>query len=795
MTSHDQPDANLASAADAQENASTPAAAPVEISPLDASLESSPEPSRERAAESSPESSLASPLETTPQVASTPPKNDQGDASSQPTEAAESVAAQPKTPQEESKPKQSVDGSSSASPAEAQSGPEKETKPKEEAEPSEIEGEKPATAEQTQSQPAGEKTQPVYADPVAELAVIDPLLVALSPKRTSEINTLGNRLGEIRKQLPADAETAKQRGLELHARMVELLAENKRHQEAMSTSAHSALEELKAALDAGNSEASLAAWDKAQSAMAPLSGKLRTAVQKQLNEHRTRYQELKDWKLFASAEKKKELIGAMELLVASSSQPAERAKAISAAHKEWKSLGRSQQNESLWKKFKKLSDEAYAPCKEHFKQRQGALSENYDKRVLLCDELEAELSRLKAPSADEASEIGSAEDNAEKARTQEQRQASHIAKLINDAQERWKATAPVEQSKIKALKKRFYDALNALRKLRRGVSQQNAERKQQLIELAQALAENENRGEAMKAAKELQRQWKEVGPSTHKEDQGYWKEFRAACDSIFAREPGAQRTSDKPPLDAKQTHAEVNGLLDSLESLLALTDEEFRQARGQVQDLAQAFSAALDPRLGNRRKPLSERFNTLKRRLDTRYKALPDKRQQQRISAVSALCESLSNFEARLQSAADAEAFKSLQQEFDENAWGELERPDSEQLGTLLDARLKALKQAKDAQALAQLGKDAEQAARRLCTEIEISANAETPAEDKALRMQLQLEQLKAAFGQAKKSAADVVKHAREEELRLQCLGPLPSELRTVLSKRFAAAAAKLNRH
>ena len=212
MTSHDQPDANLASAADAQENASTPAAAPVEISPLGASLESSPEPSRERAAESSTESSLASPLETTPQVASTPPKNDQGDASSQPTEAAESVAAQPKTPQEESKPKQSADGSSSASPAEAQSGPEKETKPKEEAEPSEIEGEKPATAEQTQSQPAGEKTQPVYADPVAELAVIDPLLVALSPKRTNEINTLGNRLGEIRKQLPADAETAKQRG-------------------------------------------------------------------------------------------------------------------------------------------------------------------------------------------------------------------------------------------------------------------------------------------------------------------------------------------------------------------------------------------------------------------------------------------------------------------------------------------------------------------------------------------------------------------------------------------------------
>ncbi len=638
---------------------------------------------------------------------------------------------------------------------------------------------------------SGEKTQPVYADPVAELAVIDPLLTALSAKRTSDINALGNRLGEIRKQLPADAEAAKARGLELHTRMVELLAENKQYQEAQSAAAQLSIDELKAALDAGNSEASLAAWDKTQNAMTPLSGKLRAAVQKQLNEHRTRYQELKDWKLFASAEKKKELIASMEQLAASDTPPSERAKTISAAHKEWKSLGRSQQNESLWKKFKKLSDEAYAPCKEHFKQRQGALRENYDKRVLLCDELEAELSRLNAPGADELS----AGDDAEQARNAEQKRASHISKLINDAQERWKATAPVEQSKIKALQKRFYEALNALRKLRRGVSQQNAERKKQLVELAKALVSNENRGEAMKAAKELQRQWKEVGPSTHKEDQGYWREFRAACDAIFARDTEPQSISGKAPLDTKKANAEINALLDSLESLLELTDEEFRQARGKVQDLAQAFAAALDPRLGNRRKPLSDRFNTLKRRLDTRHKALPDKRQQQRMAAVATLCEALNGFEASLQAASDAAAFKQAQAEFDEHTWLSLERPDNEQLDALLKARLAALKNASDTNALAQLGKEAEQAARRLCTEIEISANTETPSEDQGLRMQLQLEQLKAAFGQAKKSAAEVVKHAREEELRLQCLGPLPAELRDSLIQRFTTAAAKLNRH
>ncbi|MDA7782838.1 hypothetical protein N9A05_04980, partial [Gammaproteobacteria bacterium] len=73
-------------------------------------------------------------------------------------------------------------------------------------------------------------------------------------------------------------------------------------------------------------------------------------------------------------------------------------------------------------------------------------------------------------------------------------------------------------------------------------------------------------------------------------------------------------------------------------------------------------------------------------------------------------------------------------------------------------------------------------------------ANVDTPSADQALRMQLQLEQLKAVFGQAKRSAADVIKHSRDEQLRLQCLGPLSPEKRKELRERFDVAAAKLNR-
>jgi len=654
----------------------------------------------------------------------------------------------------------------------------------------------------TEAVASREKTQPIYADPIAELSVLAPLIRALSAKQTTEINSLGNRLGEIRKQLPLDASLAKDKGQELHAEMVALLASNKAHQEEMSAKANTYIEELKIALEGGHSDASLSAWDKIQTALIPLSGKLRNGVQKQLNEHRTRYQELKDWKLFAAAEKKKELIAAMQLLVESEIQGAERAKAISAAHQEWKTLGRSQQNESLWKKFKKLSDEAYAPCKDHFKERKQALVENFANRVALCTQLEADLERLSVSEKNDGETLQSEES----IKAAQQRQSAEIGAIITAAEQRWKETAPVEQAKIKELQKRYYGLLNALRKIRREISQENAKRKQDAIAKAEALAASEDRGEAMRAAKELQRQWKEIGPTTHKDDQNYWRSFRAACDSIFSRDsadkpesrprrensPG--RNSKPAAVDITKNCQELDNLLIELESLLGADDEAFRQARERYQDLSQQFSAALSPRLGKRGRDYTERFTTLKRRFDTRYKSLPDKKQQQRIETVTALTHRLDAFEQSLLATQTSEEFNAVKTAFDIEDWRAQVRPDDSSLTTILDKRLDSLLNANAASDLEKLSSEAAQQARRLCTELEISANVETPSADQPLRMQLQLEQLKAVFGQAKRSAADVIKLSRDEQLRLKCLGPLPKAQREELNARFDAAAAKLSR-
>ncbi len=202
----------------------------------------------------------------------------------------------------------------------------------------------------------------------------------------------------------------------------------------------------------------------------------------------------------------------------------------------------------------------------------------------------------------------------------------------------------------------------------------------------------------------------------------------------------------------------------------------------------------MSPSLGKRGRDYTERFTTLKRRFDTRYKSLPDKKQQQRIETVTALTHRLDAFEQSLLATQTSEEFNAVKTAFDIEDWRAQVRPDDTSLTTILDKRLDSLLNANAASDLEKLSSEAAQQARRLCTELEISANVETPSADQPLRMQLQLEQLKAVFGQAKRSAADVIKLSRDEQLRLKCLGPLPKAQREELNARFDVAAAKLSR-
>lgn len=611
--------------------------------------------------------------------------------------------------------------------------------------------------------------EPPAIEPEVEVSQVEAEAPKLSFKNTARLFEIRSQLRKLRARL-SDTEA------ELSTRIEELLAaievkisKNNEYQERLRERTEQLLLTLAEALEAGNSESATQCWDKIQGNISNTANQVRAELQKKANEHKQKITELRDWKIFAATEKKKELITQMEHLVESKMHAPDRSKSISKMHKEWKDLGRSNQNEQLWKQFKALSDQAYEPCKEYFKQRKQRMAENLQKRREICDFLEAEHKQLLEAEGEP--------------------DLAKLNKLLNVAEKDWKLYAPIEQSKIKSLQKRFYGTVNQLRKIRKSELSSHAKQKQELINQAQALTQHEDARHAMNEAKRLQQEWKKVGPTSYKEDNKFWHDFRAACDSIFGKrkQAGSEKSEELQKIEAR-----LREILDGLAAIAKKSDAELRESRAAYQDLAQEFSHSLDPRIKAQRKRLLDQFNATKRQIDSRFRALPDKRQQQIQENLSAKSTMLLELEGALLQEESADKFAAYQQAFDSGAWSAVAASGNDELDASLQQRLDTALAAKSRDELAKQCANSEAQFRELCVLAEIRANVDSPAEDKALRMKLQLAQLQSGFGQAKPDAKQNLKYAMETEFMSYAPGPLADSVRKALEERLGLVLQKL---
>jgi hypothetical protein len=100
----------------------------------------------------------------------------------------------------------------------------------------------------------------------------------------------------------------------------------------------------------------------------------------------------------------------------------------------------------------------------------------------------------------------------------------------------------------------------------------NLEKKQAICVEAEELAESEDWKGAADRLKQLQADWKAIGPVDRKHSDAVWKRFRAACDRFFARRDAHLDDGRRANLSRKQ------GLCDELEELSLWTvDEDSRR--------------------------------------------------------------------------------------------------------------------------------------------------------------------------------------------------------------------------
>ncbi|MDP6537819.1 MAG: DUF349 domain-containing protein [Gammaproteobacteria bacterium] len=627
--------------------------------------------------------------------------------------------------------------------------------------------EAPKVDKQAKADKKPKKVKPTIVDPEKDIGALEAEITKMSFKNTARLNAFRNNLNKLFKQIDETNTDLSGRAQLLHQAIGEKLEKNGEHQQDLQKKTETLLESLKKALEEGQSHDALPAWDKIQGNISNTSGKIRTKLQSQSNEHKAKLNELRDWKIFAATEKKKELIKQMQHLVESRMHASDRSKHIATMHKEWKLLGRSNQNEALWRKFKQFSDKAYEPCKAYFKERKLHMANNLQQRREICNNLEKQVTEIE----------------------QENINIAALNKLLSGAETDWKKYAPVEQSKIKTLQKRFYKAINQLRRTRRKTLRENGRQKQELINQAEKLVSLEDKQQAMQEARQLQLSWKKLGPTSYKEDKKYWDNFRKACDKIF-EERNQKAAALKQELS--KAEATMGAAVKSLQDVFKLDDDAFRSARGEYQDLLQEFSNALNPKIRKQRKNLIDSFNDMKRKVDNRYRTLPDKKRQQLKDSIIEKAKFLENLENQLFNSKNEQQFAEVKTGLDSSSWENFASSGKPEFEQALQARLQQLLKAQSQDELHKLAKQCEQQVRTMCIELEIRADMETPKEDQALRMQIQLAHLKNGFGQLKPDRKENAKYALDTELQSFCIGPLEVSAHQQLSQRLEQAVKKL---
>lgn len=537
----------------------------------------------------------------------------------------------------------------------------------------------------------------------------------------------------------------------------EILHENSAWQETLLQQIQQYIQELELKIEEGHIGEAQRLWDKIQSAISRLAAEHRQGIQDQVAPSKARITELLDWKNFAATEKKKELISKMQQLSESEMNPTGKAKQIKALQEEWKKLGYSDHNDLLWTQFSELGHQAFEPCKEYFHARKEQMSNNLLQRNTICEQLEAYAASLH----------------------HEDLNIAEMNKLESEAQTEWKRYAPVAPNKIKPLQKRFNAVLNSLRQLRRKALQHNASRKLALIEQAKKLTEIADFKDAVAQAKSLQNEWKTIGPSPYKEDRKHWADFRAACDQLF-QQRDQQRKQEKEA--GSESLNKARTILKSLSALLSLDDEPFLDSRKDFSALKNDFFSLLTPDMKSERKKLTDQFDVIARKYDNRMRKAPDRKTLLLSNLLNNRAEFCAQAEEKvLLASEDIPAIEQLQSQ-----WQELEPISNTELAHNMEQRFAQLCQHLDKpEAFQQLATKAEADARKLCVEMEIQSGSETPAEDKALRMQCQLEQLKSGFGQRAQNEQARASVLHDLQNRFAAIGPLPAKVRKSLQLRI----------
>ncbi len=238
-------------------------------------------------------------------------------------------------------------------------------------------------------------------------------------------------------------------------------------------------------------------------------------------DNRSIYFELKELDRRKNLEGKLELCERAEEL-AGSHNIKEAVKELNELHEEFKHIGPvpKEVQEEVWQRFKAASDAIYARRKEFVGRLKKDLNENMKLKLYLVEEV----GQFKDFDSDKISEW------------------NEKTKLILDIQKKWENIGGLPREHAKEVNKSFwtnfksfFNNKNKFFKKLEGQRDENLKLKEELVERAEVLRESEDWDQTAENLKELQQEWKNIGPVPEKYRNDVYKRFKAACDIFFDR--------------------------------------------------------------------------------------------------------------------------------------------------------------------------------------------------------------------------------------------------------------------
>lgn len=426
--------------------------------------------------------------------------------------------------------------------------------------------------------------------------------------------------------------------------------------------------------------------------------------------------ELQDWRSFAVAPKRLELIAQMQALIDSGLAPKALAVQIKRLQDEWKliSKGSTEDTQAEWQRFHDAAQKAYEPCREFFAAQARQRTHNLERRAALLERLQ----------------VFAAAQNWEQADWRE------LARALRESRLQWRSLQPVERAANQPLQESF-EALSAdLQSRLNAEYASNAEAKRALISRAQRLAGLDDSRQAIDEVKRLQLAWNGVGLVAHEQSQQLWEEFRQHCDAVFARRQ-QQHTAYVAALGANSGMAV--GLCEQAEQLLALSGAALLEGAKQLPTLRAAFEALGElPRDSAR--ALRGRFETA---LDRCQQQVAQLRAREKSQAWEQVFDAANRIRRlRLATAEGAAPEECAARRADAAAYLDGGSPWPK-------GALQALRAALVQPASPDIAAN-ETALRTLCIRAELLTGTPTPSSDTALRRDYQLQQLLKGLGQAR---------------------------------------------